>query len=194
MLPKLVLNGWTGDRALGASWHLFSRDTACLACLYHPHGQGLSAVDQAARALGLSIERATLLWVSHLPLSSDDISTAAKSLQVPIEVLLPWQNRTLGEFYTDVVCGAVPIEVGGLGRVETVPLAHQSVLAGVLMAAELIKRNTPLSEISQPEPLVTWDDVLKQPPVLWTRPRARELGCICGDPDYQEVYCKKWKT
>jgi hypothetical protein len=195
LLPKLVLNGWTGDRSLGASWHVLSRDAACLACLYHPHGQGLSAVEQAAKALGLSNERAAMLWVAHLPLTQDDIDCAAKALQVPVEKLLPWQNKTLGDFYTDVVCGAVPIDVGGLGRVETVPLAHQSVLAGVLMAAELVKRNSAqLMQISNSEPLVTWDDILKPPPTLWTRPRAREQGCICGDVDYQEIYRKHWEA
>jgi hypothetical protein len=64
LLPRLTVNGWTGDKALGASWHVFSRDAACLACLYQPHGAGLSQTEQAARALGLSPERAALLWVT----------------------------------------------------------------------------------------------------------------------------------
>jgi ThiF family len=36
LLPKLILNGWTGNLALGSSWHRFSDERACLACLYHP--------------------------------------------------------------------------------------------------------------------------------------------------------------
>jgi hypothetical protein len=49
LLPQLVINGWTGDQALGASWHVLSGDAACLACLYHPHGQGSSAIEQVLR-------------------------------------------------------------------------------------------------------------------------------------------------
>ena len=195
LLPELIVNGWTGDRALGASWHVFSRDAACLACLYHPHGQGASATDQAARALGLPPDRTVLLWVTRQPLSDEDIATAAVTLGVDPSRLDPWRGKPLGDLYTDVVCGAVPMDLGGVGRVETVPLAHQSVMAGVLMAAELVKRRSPkLSALSQAEPLLSWDDVLQAPPAIWRKPRAREAGCICTDKTYQDVYSKKWPT
>ena len=193
LLPRLIVNGWTGDRALGASWHLFDRNAACLACLYHPRGPGPSATEQAAKALGLSIERASLLWVTRQPLLDADIQTAASTLGVAEAVLDPWRGKPLGDLYTDVVCGAVPLDLSGLGKVETVPLAHQSAMAGILMAAELVKRTQPqLAALSQPEPLVSWDDVLGPPPGIWSKPMAREKGCLCGDPDYQKVYREKW--
>jgi hypothetical protein len=195
LLPKLVINGWTGDRALGASWHVFSREAACLACLYQPHGAGLSQTEQAALALGLSPERASLLWVTRIPLSAEDIAAAASKLGVSREALEAWRGKSLGDLYTDVVCGAVPINLPVANRVETVPLAHQSALAGILMAAELVKRTSAeLSAISQEEPLVSWDDVLRPPPVIWAKPRAREKGCICGDLDYQSAYATKWNA
>lgn len=195
LLPRLIVNGWTGDQALGSSWHVFSRKAACLACLYHPHGQGQSQTEQAAQALGLTPERAALLWVTHQPLSGDDIAVSAAKLGIGVQLLEPWLGKSLGEMYTDVVCGAVPISLPVIGRVETVPLAHQSALAGILMAAELVKRTDPkLAKLSQAEPLVSWDDVLRPPPAIWTKPRAREKGCICGDEAYQAVYRKKWGT
>ena len=195
LLPRLVVNGWTGEQSLGNSWHIFSRDAACLACLYHPHGQGASAPEQAAKALGLSVQRALDLWITRQPLSSEDIKTAAESLGVSLQELAPWRGRPLSDLYTDVVCGAVPLDVKGVGRVETVPLAHQSVLAGILMAAELVKRTIPaLAEQSQTESLASWDDVLKAPPTNWLKPRPREAGCICSDSDYQAVYTQKWGT
>jgi ThiF family len=194
LLPKLIVNGWTGEQALGVSWHVISRDAACLACLYQPHGQGPSATEQAARALGLPIERATLLWVTRQAMTDEDLRTVAEHLGVNETVLEPWRGKAIGDFYTDIVCGAVPLDVTGVGRIETVPLAHQSALAGILMAAELVKRtNDPLATLSQSEPLISWDDVLRPPPRLWTKPRPRESGCICGDPDYQAVYRRKWE-
>lgn len=195
LLPRLVINGWTGDQALGASWHVLSRDAACLACLYHPHKQGSSAIEQASKALGLSHDRTALLWVSRQPLSDDDLQLAAKALGVKKAVLEPWRGKTLGDLYTDVVCGAVPLDVTGVGKIETVPLAHQSAFAGILMAAELVKRsNAELSALSQAEVLVSWDDVLREPPAMWAKPRAREKGCICGDEDYREIYRRKWES
>jgi hypothetical protein len=194
LLPKLVINGWTGEGALGASWHEFGRDAACLACLYQPHGQDLSATQQAARALGLSEERATLLWVTRKPLSEEELMAAATALGVKVSVLKPWKEKPLGELYTDVVCGAVPLNIGAAGRVEVVPLAHQSVLAGILMAAELLKRSQPaLASLAQSESLISWDDVLRPAPKNWKKPRPRENGCICGDTVYQSVYRSKWQ-
>jgi hypothetical protein len=193
-LPHLVINGWTGDQALGSSWHVFRKNQACLACLYHPHGQGLSATEQAARALGLAHERAAFLWVTREGLTDEDLALAASSLGVNRSDLLPWRGKALGDFYTDIVCGAAPIAVKGASRIETVPLAHQSALAGTLMAAEWIKRSDPDTDaVSQREPLVSWENVLQPPPGIWTKPRAREQGCICGDADYQNVYERKWR-
>jgi hypothetical protein len=127
-------------------------------------------------------------------LSEEDLRTAAAALGVSDGVLAPWKGKPLGDLYTDVVCGAVPLDVGGIGRVETVPLAHQSALAGILMAAELVKRTDPhLGAISQVEPLISWDDVLRPPPAIWVKPRPHEPGCICGDPDYVNAYRAKWE-
>jgi hypothetical protein len=193
MLPRLTINGWTGETAFGASWHVFSRDAACLACLYQPRGAGPSQTEQAAEALGLTPERAALLWVTRQPLSDDDIASAATRLGVEPKALRDWRRRTLGELYTDVVCGAAPIELPGIKRIEAVPLAHQSALAGILMAAELIKRTLPdVASRAQQDTLIYVGDVLRAPPPIWTIPRAREKGCICGDSVYQDAYREKW--
>jgi hypothetical protein len=195
LLPRLAVNGWTGEQALGTSWHVFSGAFACLACLYHPHGQGSSAIEQAAKSLGLSHDRTAILWVTRQPLSDEDIQIAATTLGVEETVLTPWKGKPLGDLYTDVVCGAVPLDVTGVGKIETVPLAHQSALAGILMAAELLKRTQPeLAALSQTEPMVSWDNILRAPPTIWAKPRAREKGCICGDPDYQKVFAQKWEA
>jgi hypothetical protein len=86
------------------------------------------------------------------------------------------------------------LDVKGIGKLEMVPLAHQSALAGILMVAELVKRSSPdLTGLSQREPLVAWDDILKPSPRLRSKPRAREPGCICSDPDYQRIYRDKWQ-
>jgi hypothetical protein len=195
LLPKLVVNGWTGDRALGCSWHVFDRNAACLACLYQPTGPGPSATQQAAKALGLSEERATILWVTRGALSEQERKVAAETLGVKRSALKRWKDKPLPELYTDVVCGAIPLDLAGTGNVEVVPLAHQSVLAGVLTAAELLKRTNPeLDGLSQVETLVAWDDVLRPPPKVWRKPRPREKDCICSDLTYQAVYRAKWRV
>ena len=193
LLPRLVINGWTGENSAGASWHVFNHDAACLSCLYLPRGQAPSAIDQAAAALGIPIERARILWIARQPLTDDDVTLISNALSVDKKRLMPWRGRTLGELYTEVVCGGVALDLAGVGRLETVPLAHQSVLAGVMAAAELRKRLDPsLATLVQPEVLVSVDDVLRPPPAIWRKPRARETGCICGDPYYRSAYQEKW--
>jgi hypothetical protein len=193
LLPRVVINGWTGEAGLGASWHELANGRACLACIYHPTKPGLSAPEQAAEALGLPRERAMMLWMTREPLTDADLRTIASALGVTFETLAPWRRRALGDVYTDVVCGAVPMDLQGLNKVETVPLAHQSVLAGILMAAELVKRSSPeLAGRSQSETLVSWDDVLRAPPHGWARPAASTPGCICGDDVYRAVYSERW--
>ena len=193
LLPKLLINGWTGEASLGASWHEFGSGTACLACLYHPTESGPSPTEIAAKRFGLNPWRVAELWVNQLPLSSDEVKTVAYALGVKEDDLNNWRGKPFSELYTDVVCGLVPLDLKGVGKIEMVPLAHQSALAGVLMAAEFIKRVRPdLRSISQPESLVSWEDVLLAPPTNWRKPRRKEEGCICGDEDYQRSFTKKW--
>ncbi len=95
LAPEVVFNGWTGDNSLGASWHVFSQNVACLACLYHPHGQGLSATEQAAITLGLTPGRVADLWVTGQGLAAEDIRLAAGALGVEEAALTPWRGKPL---------------------------------------------------------------------------------------------------
>lgn len=195
LLPKLVINGFTGDRSLGASWHRFSDDAACLACLYHPDRAGKDHTQIVGERLGLGRHRAGYLWVTGTPLEDSDLVVISAHLGASLADLGPWRGRPLQDLYSDVVCGAIALDVRGIGRAETVPLAHQSALAGVLAAAEIVKRSHPeLEALSQPERLVSWEDVLRPPPPpgRWMHPRPRAPGCFCSDRDYQAAYRRKW--
>jgi hypothetical protein len=195
LLPRLVLNGWTSDSGLGASWHEFDRDSACLSCLYQPMGQRPSETDLVADALGLDRMRAAHLWIRDDRPTPEDLAKMREHLGLKPNELEAWRGKRLREVYTGLICGSVRLDVQGVGRMEAVPLAHQSVLAGVFMAAELVKRCTPaLASRSQQQGLIVWEDVLRRPPSTWRQNRPRAPGCICGDTVYQEVFRKKWRS
>ena len=195
LLPKLVISGWTSESGLGASWHDFHEGRACLSCLYQPHGPTASQTEIVARALGLSNERAALLWITPERLNKSDIEIIASQLNAEHDELSPWIGRRLQDAYTKLVCGSAAISIGDRGRIETVPLTHQSVFAGVLAAAELVKRLDPTLAASLPrQNLVAWHDVTRPPPQLWVQHRSPEPGCICGDSDYREVFRTKWSA
>lgn len=196
MLPRLVVNGWTSDSGLGASWHRFGDDAPCLACLYHPTGGRPSQTELVASALGLTHERTRELWIKEdQTLTRADLETIASTLGTDWKQLAEWRGRALQEFYSDAICGSSVIDWGDAKPQVVVPLAHQSVMAGVLAAAELVKQSSPeLRALSQPQRCLIWDDVLRGVPGTWVQPRARVAGCICCDPDYQEAYAAKWPT
>jgi hypothetical protein len=195
LLPQLVLNGWTSDSGLGASWHEFDRDAACLACLYQPTGQRPSETDMVAESLGLEGMRAAHLWIRNDLPTPEDLAKMAAHLGLKPGELDAWRGKPLRDIYTGLICGSVRLDVQGVGRMEAVPLAHQSVLAGVFMAAELVKRPAPvLASRSQQQGLIVWEDVLRRPPSTWLQNRSRAPGCICGDAVYQEVFRKKWRS
>ena len=193
LLPRLVVNGWTSDSGLGTSWHNFLGDNACLGCLYHPKGTSLSQLELASKALGLEHDQLALLWVAEKPLKDKEIKTIENHLGLKDGQLSNWDGKRVQDVYSDVICGQVGIDLKGINHIATVPMAHQSVLAGILMAAELVKRSSPdLEAQSQPNPLVIWDDIMRPPPKYWTVNRLKETGCFCGDEDYQGVFKKKW--
>lgn len=193
LLPRLVVNGWTSDTGLGASWHEFGRDAACLACLYHPTSPSPSQTELVASALKIAPERAARMWLTGAGFSRSEMREVAATLGVPASQFEPWVDRPIQQLYSEVVCGMVGVDIKGTGQLEAVPLAHQSALAGILAAAELVKRtDARLAGDSQTATLVAWHDVLRPPPSFWLQPCARASGCICGDPIYQRVYRDKW--
>jgi hypothetical protein len=91
------------------------------------------------------------------------------------------------------MCGQVALDLSGVGRLEAVPLAHQSALAGILMATELIRRTDPaLTARSSSKPMIVWDDVLHVAPKSWTQVRQPRAHCICSDDAYRRRYRRKW--
>lgn len=193
LLPRLVVNGWTSDTGLGASWHQFGRSGGCLSCLYQPTGIAPSQTELAAKSLGITPERAALLWVTDQKLSWDDLKKIEPHLGLRKNALREWHDRRIQEIYSEVVCGMVPVPLPGLERLEAVPLAHQSCLAGVLAAAELVKRLDPeLARLAQEDPVIAWHDIRRGFPAHPTQPLASVPGCICADDDYLAVYTTKW--
>jgi hypothetical protein len=193
VLPRLLLNGWTGDRSLGVSWHRFEPDVACLACLYHPRGRASSQTELAASALGIDLNRVNELWIKRLPLTDDDLRAVVSARGVPFERVRQYRGKTIDVMYREAVCGAAALPMPN-GHEEAVPLAHQSALAGVLLGAEVVKRLDPsLMQLAQSETLAVWNDLFRPPPRSWLQRCAAEAGCICTDADYRTVFAEKWR-
>lgn len=218
-LPREIFNAWTQPRDLGASRHLsFGAEKACLACLYWPNRERPGETELIARALGEDELRVVTYLLSGIPvgtpLPADQINGTVR-LPRPAAAAT-WSDRSLladlidrfklpaAEFeplgglgvrglYRDAVCAGMLIEHGGdRGAEVSVPLAHQSALAGILLANELVVDRVPELRAECPETIVARYDVLRGGEQTWTRLSGREPRCICSDPDYLAAHQARW--
>lgn len=199
-LPRWIANAWTQTGDLGVSRHDFLNG-ACLACLYVPHRPDLSESHRVARALGLPDEEPQIRdrLYRGVPADRDLLRRAARALGVNDAILTRFEGQPLRTFYTDAVCGGVILRAGGQAQPDAMaeaPLAFQSALAGVLLAAELVKHA--LNMTSEPAGSISTFDVLRPFGRHFTQRRAKlaprpNVGrCLCLDPAYVEQYRHKY--
>ena len=193
-LPRRIANAWTQPHDLGVSVHNFTHG-ACVSCLYQPNGQQRSEDVVIAEAFGIPDK---LMDVRNLLHSNGGaprnlLEAIAAASGVKLETLLPFEGRPLRSLYSDGFCGGAVIPLDAIGAPADdvhVPLAHQSALAGVLLAAAAVK-------LAQDEPehsAVAQFDVLKPQERFQVYPVAKnpEGRCICQDKDYVDVYREKF--
>jgi hypothetical protein len=199
-LPRFVANAWTQTDDLGVSAHSqFGGPGACVACLYLPDGPRKNEDELVAETLGvphLQLQVRALLATGQ-PVDRPLLEAVSAAIGQPLDRLLPFEGRTVRELYVEGFCGGAVIPVGDAGRLQAgagdvhVPLAHQSAMAGVLLAAALVE------QAASGAPAVTHArrvDVIRNPGQLVDAPmRARRDGrCLCDDIDFVEAYESKY--
>jgi len=195
-LPRWIANGWTQPGDLGVSVHPW-RSGACLACLYQPTGPTPSEDRLIAEALGLPQEfdlQIRQLLHAGAPPPSELLDEVAQRREVDRGLLEPFAALPLRTLYTEGICGGAVLPLNALAQTPRdihVPLAHQSAMAGVLLAAQLMR--SALGDEPQ-SALVTRLDLLRSMPPEPTQPAAKTQtgSCICQDSVYQRVYEEKY--
>ena len=194
-MPRRVANAWTQPGDLGVSSHDFL-EGACVTCLYLPDGEQKNEDQIIAESFGVPnrlMQVRTLLYQNEgAPM--DLLVAIATARDLPLAKLLPFEGRPLRALYTEGFCGGAVIPLGAPGRPANdvhVPLAHQSALAGVLLAAAGVR----MGLSGRVDSVVTQYDVLKPQERFQVSPAPKHAGerCICQDADYREVYCGKYQ-
>jgi len=195
-LPREIVNAWTRPGSVGISTHDFL-EGACVACLYLPEGQQQNEDEVILTALGLAEAPERVMQVRQLlhlneGVPRDLLAAIAESRNLALEKLLPFEGRRLRELYVDGFCGGAVIPLGDSGtQVDDVhvPLAHQSAMAGVLLAAAAVW----IGLGAKVESVVSQYDVLRPQERFHVYPASKDPRgmCYCQDPDYVGVYRKK---
>ncbi|HEY0094023.1 MAG TPA: E2 ligase fold family C protein, partial [Archangium sp.] len=206
-LPRRIFNAWTQLGDLGVSRHRRFGDTPCLGCQYPRVAGGKSEAEQIGDAMGLPgapPEIRALLLTSE-PLTEPFVRgvAARRGVQDPegLARLLGYVARPLRAFYSEMFCGGTILrltdEAGGMTQDVEAPVAFQSALAGVMLAAELVIDALGLRTETAPggEPTQTTIDVLRpfpRFPNLSTGRRA-DGTCLCHDADFLARYAEKYR-
>jgi hypothetical protein len=196
-LPQTIFNAWTQPGDLGVSVHPhFGTAGACLSCLYMPDGQQPNEDELVARALGIPerVLQVRGLLATHGAPPQELLAAVAANRAIDPELLTPFERQPLRTLYVEGFCGGAVLPLGATGRPTQdmhVPLAHQSGLAGVLLAARLLRHAAGYGPL---QTLISRFDVLHAAGFEMTQPRARVEGrrCLCNDADFLHAYHEKW--
>ena len=192
-LPHRIANAWTQPGDLGVSVHDFL-DGACVSCLYLPDAKQRNEDEIIAEAFGVPDKLMDVRLLLHsgegAPRALLEAIASAGGLE--IDKLLPFEGRSLRSLYVEGFCGGavIPLERIGVPTNEVhVPLAHQSALAGILLAAAGVR----MGLRGCADSLVARYDVLKAQEHFHVHLIAKNGAgmCICEDEDYRDAYREK---
>lgn len=215
-LPGPIYNAWTQPADVGWSRHEHFGGEPCLACLYWPQGETPSRHEQIASAFHQDPLRVLAYLVHRLPIGlplppggvpavpgleaarveverwmqTPLVVDLAAAAGIDVAALADWRERPLADVYQDGICGGalLHLNVGEAPRDVLVPLAHQSALAGVMLATQFIVAEVPELAAARPSASEARYDVLAGLPQMLARPRARTPNCLCGDAVFRAVY------
>jgi len=198
-LPRWVANAWTQPGDLGVSVHpRLDGPGACLACLYLPEGRVPNDDELIANALGVPGRVTEIRTLLHLgrPAPPNLLTEIAGSLGVEVEKALAFGDTPIRDLYVRGVCGGALVPLGASDRPHRavhVPLAHQSALAGILLAARLARRAASRepheTSVARVNVLRKWPTVVQQPAL-----KRGDGRCLCEDDDYKSAYRLKYDS
>ena len=198
-LPRWVANAWTQTGDIGVSTHSVLGKDACLSCLYLPTQKTKNQDQIVAEDLRIPHLQSNVRFLlgSGQPVGPDICNSVAAAWGLAPEALGPYWDQPINSLWVEGVCGGGFVSLGGVGADAPelgVPLAFQSVLAGVLLAAEIAR--DVVSPNAKQRTLVRQLDVLRPLGNTSRRPRskAKTGNCICDDQDFLRVYQTKYQS
>jgi hypothetical protein len=190
-LPRWIANAWTQPGDLGVSIHDFLAG-ACLRCLYLPDSEVPSRDSVLAEGLRVPDQIMAIreLLYHDRGAPPELLALIASRFGVAEGVLRPYEGVALPKLYAEVICGGVILPLGPdhLTSAVHVPIAHQSALAGVLLAASGIADACGWSDAGSYATRVNLMAPIAS--LSMTQPLGKDPRgiCICQDGDWQAAY------
>lgn len=192
-LPRSVLNAATGHSTVTVSRHAFADNKACLHCLYLTPRHETSTEKRLATDLGLSVSEVELLLAENKPVNQKLIRRVELHRNVNPGEYDKWLGQHIQSLYQRVVCGeaSIPTSSGTL----TAPLSFISTIAGIFLAAELVKSSVEDLAAYCLDNYFRIDTLhIPNPAFLEIRVQDPLQQCICWDKAYVEIYRRKYQA
>lgn len=193
--PRWIANAWTQPEDLGVSVHTFGHG-GCLSCLYLPDHAGVNEDEVVAVALGVQdrVREVRHMLTYESPLTPDFLVAVAAGLNIQPDALEPYVGGSIRRLYVEGLCGGSIVPMSRLygPRAEMhVPVAHQSAIAGVLLAAALV---ADLISVELDHSRVTRLDVRRPIGAVTTQLFGQDQRgiCLCRDVAYAGRHTEKF--
>lgn len=208
-LPTAAYNAWTQPADIGWSRHENLGVEPCLACLYYPDRARANEHELIAVALEQHPLRVLTYLVTSTPVGAPlPLVATVPDMPAPPEagawLMRPllqdlvargrispdeasrWAIMPIGQLYRDGVCAGGLMRVPGSKQPDDalVPLAHQSALAGIMLAVTYYGASVPALRETRHNAVEARIDVLRGLPQVINRPRQLTPGCLCSDHSY----------
>lgn len=197
-LPFGIFNAWTQPDNIGISQHLSFGKTPCLSCLYIDALPRKNRSQEIADNLNIPhLERLIRGYLANeqvLDQNLLNIIKQANNLQAD-PTLDSYLGQNLNIFYSEVVCGGLLMnfatdENSKKASNIDVPSAFESAMAGILLAAAIIKKSIGFSTDNESESIRI--NLMRPLATYLFSPECKIDNCICTDNDYVSVYNEKW--
>jgi hypothetical protein len=197
-LPRIIFNSFTESEVIGISRHLEFLSEACLGCGYIPTEKTKNFINEVADNLHIP-EHAELIkdyLNRNQPADEPLLGLIGQANNIDVKAIQHFAGVHIEQFYSEFVCGGILLSLSGNtagSREIDTPLAFQSALAGILLAAEIVKYFSGNSiNVGQRTDLYFLQSISGANPLNRSLQKDKTGRCICRDEDFRSVYRNKW--
>lgn len=207
-LPRRIINAYTESNLIGIARHIDFAKSACLACGYIPMHKERNYTEEVA--LNCNIPALSDLVKDYLNLNlgveaiifpqntSSLLDAIAQANGISRDQLTQFHGKKINQFYSEFICGGISLSMTNsnnvLSNIEA-PLAFQSAMAGILLAAEIVidANGMARSGIKLQSHIYPLNILSEHNPFNHILTKDQTTRCICADSDFLNQYASKWR-
>jgi hypothetical protein len=189
-LPRLILHGATGEEKVSVARLDFSSG-ACLGCLFPLETNPI--IGELSRLFEISPEEAEQLLSEDQCFSEEHAYRLSARTMINAIELLKHVGKPFMKVFQNNVCGNLNVQIEGKRIEAAVPFV--SLMAGVMLAAELIKESCPelhIYRLSNYRKMSLFGQKQENEWVFF-RKKERACSCYCQEEILQKRFKRKWK-